>query len=370
MRRKAKREFRHLQIRVAATGAVYIDIYEPFTAPDYFDVIIGQCRSAQITAAQAGGLQLADSPFYLLRCPSCSAELTTNRLAGTSLTCQRCRASVEVVPPREPALERLKSRLDGILGRQNQSLGGFELLLVLQVLPQESFPTPPDEKMRDLNALLVRHGVELVPRTHSGVLLALTEGFSRGVFRTDLPWIGGLWRYPPGSQGSTETTPEPVLSLLDEARRLLLPVQLASLTQTYDPASAEPSALLWQDRPDDLEDRLRRGAANQDNAPFWVFLSNNAAIKGDFERAQNCARSAVDADPTYAAGWSHLAAIRLRKGDISAAITAAEQARRLDPTDPAACEILAAGYSQKGREREASEMAARARVLRLPERPV
>ena len=36
MRRKAKREFRHLQIRVAATGAVYIDIYEPFTAPAAF----------------------------------------------------------------------------------------------------------------------------------------------------------------------------------------------------------------------------------------------------------------------------------------------------------------------------------------------
>lgn len=76
--------FHHLQLRLAATGFAYMDFYEPFDEQDYGHAFRGQYRRAWVTAPMMGGV-LADTPFHLLRCLSCSAELASNRPDGSSL---------------------------------------------------------------------------------------------------------------------------------------------------------------------------------------------------------------------------------------------------------------------------------------------
>ena len=355
----AGREFWHLQCRLAVSGFMYIDVYGPFDAPDYIEQFLAMLQhgqGAQAQASQLGNVQIADTPFLLLRCPKCSAELASNRLEGSSLTCQRCRATVPVIPQPEPTLDPLRSRLAEALGMAAE-FDGWELLLVLQPAP-----ALPDVMIRKLTALLEQYAVTAIPTTHSGALITFGDGISRGLFRTDLPWLAGVWRYPPGSVGSSEKTPEMISRLIDEARRMLIPAQLSSISCQYDVTSDDAHILIMQNRLAELEDRLRARPSTQADASLWVQLGYFTG-RQDLTAGARCAQAATAADPAYPPSWHLLGEVRLAQGDPQGALRALERAHQLDPGNGYTCRILALCYGQLGRDTEARAMEIRARSL-------
>ena len=355
--------FRHLQLRRAATGFVYMDVYEPFDAPDFIDTVLRERRRAWIQAAMMAG-QLAQTAFFLLRCPKCAVELASNRAPGSSLRCQRCSASYPVTPLRDAAAETLMSGLNQALGVTSQPMDGWELLVALQVIPTPPFPAPTRDVERELAALLQQRGIELLPRMHPGVLLTVSRGVAGGALRIDQPWIGGRWRYPPGSIGSPTRAPEQILSVIDEARQLLAPTRLASITLTYNASPSDPFALLLLGLPAELEALLRARQAEKSDASLWLALASTAQLNGDLEGALGYAQSASAADPGHAPSWARLGSLHLASGDVKGAVAAAEHALRLDPAEREAYQVLATGYREQGRDSEAREMAARARAAR------
>jgi tetratricopeptide (TPR) repeat protein len=357
-----ERPFRHTQFRFAASGFLYVDVYAPFSMPWFARHVLGQHRLARVTAPRLGGFQLADTRVCLLRCSSCAVELATNRLPGTSLRCQRCREPTEVRPLLGGATE-VQAEVDGALGLTIEPLGGRELLLIVQ-----AGPSPADVTGR-LTALLGSHGVELTDSPHSGVMLAVADAARRDVIKPSAPYLAGIWRYPAAARGSADMTPEQILILLDEARRLVAPAALASVTHTYDPRSGDPIGRLWAGDPDECERLLSSRPPRKKDAAAWSALAVLASATGDPAAAMRHAESAVRADPDDAAAWVTAGWLRLASGNVAGAVAAGEFARRLDLTDGQACSLLAAGYAEQDDGARARAMALRARAFGAPAEP-
>jgi tetratricopeptide (TPR) repeat protein len=349
---------RHVQMRLGAAGFAVIDVYQPFDAPDYVETFMRQHRMIQARAVTLGW-QLADTPFLLMRCPECAAQLATNRRPGSTLSCQSCRKEITVAAADMPELDGLASALSAALGRLHQPLDGWELVIILQPRPAVS-----EDTMRGLVALLERYSVTILPASHSGALMILANGWSSGAFRPDLPWLAGRWSYPPGTTGAANHTPDEIGHLIEEGRLLLRPAaELASSTWPYDRASTDTNTLLLQDRAEEIEKQLTSRPPVPADAPIRVGLADLAAIRGDRETVARHARGAIAADSRYAPGWILLGAIWLAEGDLPGAAEALERALRLDPANHSACQLLASCYGQQGRDAEARSMAARARAL-------
>jgi len=348
-----------LQLLVTATGIVYMDFYQPFSAEDFVQNVATYRRLALIKAAEEGG-RLAQTQLHLLRCPTCAVEVASNRLPGSKLRCQHCHHEYQVtpLPGEDRGVGALARALAEAVTRPAKPMDGCEVLVAVQLLPTAPFRSLEVDAAAELAVRLKEQlikrleagGVVILPPTIPGVQVVASYGVAQGALRPDVPWVGGSWRCPPGSvTGVTGGAPDQLIQIIDEASRVILPARLASVTLPFDASSGSPLSLLLLGHLDQAEEALRsREAGSRDgtDAFVWLSLAFAAQLSGDPKRALRLADAARMADPRDPMVWTRIGSIRLSDGDVKGAAAAAEYALVLNPGDSQACQVLALAYQR------------------------